>query len=63
MNKKSISIFCSILMIVGTALPWTSMQATSSSPGIGIWIFIGSAILFTLLTIKISKQDIEKKEN
>lgn len=30
MNKKSISIFCAILMIVGTALPWTSMQATSS---------------------------------
>ena len=148
MNKKSISIFCAILMIIGTALPWTSMQATSSffdsetslsglkftegilgliaaiagiglvyfnhpysifagivniilggvtlfahdmfgssfsydlsnlggdeyglgeigasfvmSPGIGIWIFIGSAILFTLLTIKISKQNVEKKEN
>ena len=30
MNKKSISIFCAILMIIGTALPWTSMQATSS---------------------------------
>lgn len=32
------------------------------SPGIGIWIFIGSAILFTLLTTKYQNRMLKRKK-